>query len=154
MARATSRRLIASPIDRVFALAARAELFPTWNPLFVEIRNVSGPLDQPAAHFDALMQVAGHRLETHHMVTDVSVPHSLVITALARRGGRLTWTRRFARAGSNATEMDTDLEYVLPRGFASTSVGSPSLEREIENDVIRSAEGFAALAEAAVGAVT
>ena len=87
----------------------------------------------------------------HHVVTDAAPPCSLIIAALAREGGRLTWTRRYARSSGHGTEMGTTVEYVLPRGFASAALGSPAFGREIESEVIRSVENFSALVEAATG---
>ena len=148
MGRFVSRRVIQAPVERVFALAALPACLPDWNPLFVAITRISGPLDGPPAAFDAVMSLAGRQIAMHHLVTLLRPPHAITTNGVALEGGRLTWIRRFAPAGPGETVMESEVDFDLPPGFASAVVGDQFLEHAIRHDLVRSVENLAGLAEA------
>lgn len=53
MVRAPSRRSVAAPVDRVFALTARMQRPPRRDPFFPTVRTPGGRRDVFAAHVDA-----------------------------------------------------------------------------------------------------
>ncbi len=153
MGRVTSRRLVRAPIERVFGLAVRAERFPEWDPFFVAVSEVRGPSDGPPTSFNAVMRVTGHELLTHHVVTLVDPPRAFTIHGVGLAGGRLTWIRRFERAGAAVTVLETELDYELPAGVAVAGIEGVFPEQAIQNDVLRAVDNLAVLAEAATAAV-
>ncbi len=151
MGRVVARRVIQAPIERVFGLAAQPARLPEWNPFFVAVTRISGPLDGPPAAFDALMSLAGRQLAMHHLVTLLRPPDAITTNGVALEGGRLTWIRRFGTAGPGETVVESEVDYDLPEGFASAVVGDPFLEHAIRHDLVRSVENLAGLAEATAG---
>jgi hypothetical protein len=150
MPRTSSRQLIGAPVDRVFNLATQPQRLPEWNHLFVNVANVSGPVTDVGAHFDAEMRIADRHLQTLHTVSHAVRGKSITLVGTGRDGGRFTWTRRFAIVGTFGSVVETDFDYDLPRpGF-----GDPdTYRRGVENEVMLSVERLAALLEARAVAV-
>ncbi len=124
-----------------FELATQVERLPRWHPFFVEVRDASGPLASRGARFDAVIKLAGQRLEVRYEVTEARAPDLLALVGTFP-GGTLHWTRRFEPAGDH-TIVHGELEYDLPASFAATEAKRVFAVWAVERDVRHSLDYFA-----------
>src|SRR5688572_28001920 len=88
----------ASP-DKAFPLAIDAERIPEWNSSVVEVKDISGSLDQVGGSYVSVLKLGGRPLESRWDVSRVETPRLLEFTGTAPGGGRATATSRFESAG-------------------------------------------------------
>ena len=138
----------ASP-DRAFALALDAARIPEWNSSVIEVKEVSGSLDQVGSSYVSVLKLGGRRLEGRWEVSRVEAPRLLEFTGSAPGGGRATATNRFESAGGG-TDVTIEIDYELPGGFVGGMADKLFVERAIERDVKHSVENFKAICEAEV----
>lgn len=140
---------VEAPIERVFEMATRADRIPEYNPMMVEVSDVSGPLDHVGAHFKAVMRVGGRRIEGEMRLSQVERPTLVTLTGTAPGGGRLTWTRRFTPAGTGTSSI-VELDYELPGGLIGGVADRLFFERAIEREARHSLENFSEIVAAEV----
>jgi uncharacterized membrane protein len=138
----------ASP-DRAFALALDAARIPEWNSSVIEVKEVTGSLDQVGSSYVSVLKLGGRRLEGRWEVSRVEAPRLLEFTGSAPGGGRATATNRFESAG-DGTDLTIEIEYELPGGFVGGMADKLFVERATERDVKHSVENFKAICEAEV----
>ena len=140
-----------APRERVWELAADATRLPEWNTSFIEVKDVSGPLDRVGASYTSVLKLAGRRLEGRWELSRVEAPSLAELTGTAPGGGRATYTARYEAAGGG-TEVTWELDYELPGGFVGDVADKLFVERANERDFKHSAENFKAILEAGVTA--
>lgn len=140
---------IDAPPDKVFALAIDATRIPEWNSSVIEVKDITGPLDQVGSSYVAVLKLGGRRLEGPWEVTQVERPRLLVLTGTAPGGGRATATNRFETAGPG-TDLTIEVHYELPGGFVGGVADKLFVERAIERDVKHSVENYKAICESGV----
>ena len=138
----------ASP-DRAFAIATDAARIPEWNSSVVEVKDISGSLDQVGSSYVSVLKLAGRPLEARFEASRVEAPRLLEFTGTAPGGGRATATNRFESAGGG-TDVTIEIDYELPGGFFGGIADKLFVERAIERDVKHSMENFKAICEAEV----
>jgi uncharacterized membrane protein len=138
----------ASP-DRAFALALDAARIPEWNSSVIEVKEITGSLDQVGSSYVSVLKLGGRRLEGRWEVSRVETPRVLEFTGTAPGGGRATTKNRFEPAGGG-TDLTIEIEYDLPGGFVGGMADKLFVERAIERDVKHSVENFKAICEAEV----
>jgi uncharacterized membrane protein len=138
----------ASP-DRAFALALDAARIPEWNSSVIEVKEITGSLDQVGSSYVSVLKLGGRRLEGRWEVSRVETPRVLEFTGTAPGGGRATTKNRFESAGGG-TDLTIEIEYDLPGGFVGGMADKLFVERAIERDVKHSVENFKAICEAEV----
>lgn len=138
----------ASP-DRAFALALDAARIPEWNSSVIEVKEVTGSLDQVGSSYVSVLKLGGRRLEGRWEVSRVEAPRLIEFTGTAPGGGRATSNNRFESAGGG-TDVTIEIEYELPGGFVGGMADKLFVERAIERDVKHSVENFKAICEAEV----
>lgn len=132
---------VEAPIEHVFEMATRADRIPEYNPMMVEVSDVSGPLDQVGAQFRTVMRVGGRRIEGEVKVSQVERPTLITLTGTAPGGGRLTWSRRFTPAGTGTSAV-VELDYELPGGLIGGLADRLFFEKAIEREARHSLENF------------
>ena len=139
---------IDAPVDRVWAVAIDASRIPEWQTNMVEVRDVTGRLDQVGARYTAVNRLAGRTLEGEWEVAKVEPNRLLELTGKAPGGGRATNRVRFIPT-DGATGMEVELDYELPGGFLGQFANRLIVERSLQRDVRHSSENFKALCEEA-----
>ena len=140
-----------APPERVWELAADAKRIPEWNVSFIEVKDVSGPLDRVGASYTSVLKLAGRRLEGRWELSRVEAPSLAELTGSAPGGGRGTYTARY-EAAEGGTDVTWELEYELPGSFVGGIADKLFVERANERDFRHSAENFKAIVEAEVTA--
>ena len=141
-------RIDASP-DKAFALAIDAARIPEWNSSVIEVKEITGSLDQVGSGYVSVLKLGGRRLDGRWEVSRVEAPHVLEFTGTAPGGGRATAKNRFEPAGGG-TDITIEIDYELPGGFVGGMADRLFVERAIERDVKHSIENFKAICEAEV----
>ena len=137
----------ASP-DKAFALAIDAARIPEWNSSVIEVKEITGSLDQVGSSYVSVLKLGGRRLDGRWEVSRVEAPRVLEFTGTAPGGGRATAKNRFESAGG--TEITIEIDYELPGGFVGGMADKLFVERAIERDVKHSIENYKAICEAEV----
>jgi uncharacterized membrane protein len=140
---------IDAPPDRAFALALDAARIPEWNSSVIEVKDISGSLDQVGSSYVSVLKLAGRRLDGRWEVSRVESPRVLEFAGTAPGGGRATSKNRFEPAG-DGTDLTIEIDYELPGGFVGGMADKLFVERAIERDVKHSVENFKAICEAEV----
>ncbi len=144
---------IEAPPESAWRVGRDANRIPEWNTTAIEVRNVSGPLDQAGTRFTVVSKIAGRPLDVTWTVDRVEVPRFAETSATAPGGGQARQRIDYEREG-NGTRVTIDLEYELPMGWFGERFNKRVAERMIARDVRHSSENFKALVEeeATVGA--
>jgi uncharacterized membrane protein len=140
---------IDSSPEKAFALAIDAMRFPEWNSSVVEVKDISGSLDQVGSSYVSVLKLGGRPLEARWEVSRVEIPRVLEFTGTAPGGGKATGKNRFEPAGGG-TDITIEVDYELPGGFVGGIADKLFVERAIERDVKHSVENFKAICEAEV----
>jgi uncharacterized membrane protein len=140
---------IDAPPDKAFALAIDAARIPEWNSSVVEVKEISGSLDQVGSSYLSVLKLGGRPLKGRWEVSRVERPRLLEFTGTAPGGGTATTKNRFESAGGG-TDLAIEIEYQLPGGFIGGMADRLFVERAIERDVKHSVENFKAICEAEV----
>jgi uncharacterized membrane protein len=137
-----------SPTDRVWAVAIDANRIPQWQANVVEVRDMTGRLDQVGSRYSSVNRLAGRTIEGAREVTRVEAGRLVEVTCTAPGGGqavnRVTFT---AHAG--ATDVSIEFQYELPAGFLGQFANRLFVERALRRDIRHSSENFKALCEEA-----
>jgi uncharacterized membrane protein len=140
---------IDAPSDKAFALAIDATRIPEWNSSVIEVKEITGSLDQVGSSYVGVLKLGGRRLEGRWEVSRVERPRLLELAGTAPGGGRATATNRFESGGAG-TDVTIEVDYELPGGFVGGMADKLFVERAIERDVKHSVENFKAICEAEV----
>jgi uncharacterized protein YndB with AHSA1/START domain len=136
---------VEAPVQHVFELATKAERIPEYNH-YMEIRNISGPIDQVGTTFDSTLKLLGRTQESKGTIVEV-VPNRLIrIKGKTEAQGASEWTYRFEPEGE-ATRCQLDVEYDAPGGVFGELLDRVVFERAFERAMRHMAENFAAMAE-------
>jgi Polyketide cyclase / dehydrase and lipid transport len=139
--------IVAAPVGQVWELACRVDRQPEWNP-YLEITDVSGPIDRVGTTFASSMKLLGQTFRSRGSVVGAE-PHKLIhIHGVGDNGAESDWLYRFEPYGSG-TLCTLDIDYgtvgTLP-ALMDLIVFHGALERAARH----MAENFAALAMAKV----
>ncbi len=137
-----------APPERVFEFGLNAERIPEWNTSFVEVKDISGPLDRVGATYTATVRAAGRMLETRWEVVRFEKPFYFEQKGTTPGGWAKTVTK-LEPIGSG-TEVFVELEYELPGGFLGQFANKLFVERAIERDLRHSSDNYKAIIEAEV----
>lgn len=137
---------IDAPIERVFELVTDYARYPDWNPLYVEVKEVRGPVDKVGTRIHAVMRLLGHRMEGWSEIVEIDPPTYVKFEGTSTEGGKLTLIDRLTRAGTG-TDVETESEYELPAGFLGHIADKLFVERTVERQLRHAGENFKALAE-------
>jgi uncharacterized protein YndB with AHSA1/START domain len=135
--------------DKAFAIAIDAARIPEWNSSVVQVKDISGSMDQVGSSYVSVLKLGGRPLEGRWEVSRVEAPRLLELTGTAPGGGRATATNRFESAGGG-TDVTIEIDYELPGGFFGGMADKLFVERAIERDAKHSVENFKAICEAEV----
>lgn len=138
---------IDAPPEKAFALAIDAARIPEWNSSVVEVKDISGSMDQVGSSYVSVLKLGGRPLEGRWEVSRVERPRLLEYTGTAPGGGRASANNRF-EASDSGTDITIEIEYDLPGGFIGGIADKLFVERAIERDVKHSVENFKAICEA------
>ena len=136
--------LIDAPVRHVWALSCQVERQAEWNP-YMDVRNVSGPLDRPGTTFDSTLKLLGQQVESKGTVVEVAPERLLHIHGTDDRGGTSDWYYRYEPMGDR-TRCALDIDYEVAGTLAGV-VDTLVYHRAIERAVRHMAENFRALAE-------
>lgn len=134
-----------APIERVFALATDFERYPQWNVNYVEIKEVTGPVEV-GTKVTGTMQFMGRQVEGTGEIVHVEPPRLIRIVGERPEGGRTDSTYRFTPV-ETGTDYVVDIEYELPTGIIGQITDRLFVERAVERDLQHSLENFTALLE-------
>jgi uncharacterized membrane protein len=142
---------VEAPVELCWAIGTDPARWREYLEGATEIKDVTGTPDQVGASFTAPYRIAGRELEVHWTVTRVDKPRSIELTGTTDRGGHaLTTTRMEPLAGG--TQVEVELDYELPGGFAGGVADRLFIERAMDRQIRHSNENFKALVEADPGA--
>jgi uncharacterized membrane protein len=144
---------IEAPADVAWEVGRDAGRVPEWNTTVVDVKDVTGPLDQPGAEYTATSKIAGRTLETRWRVEEVAPGRRIVYSATAPGGGSVRLVVSY-EPDASGTNVIAEVDYELPMGFLGAAVDKLFAERAIERDMRHSGENFKAIveSEARVGA--
>ncbi len=137
-----------APIDRVWALATDTNRIPEWQTTAVEVRDVTGRLDQVGARYTSVSKLVGRPIQGQWEVTQAEPQRLLEVTGTAPGGGRAVVRTTFA-AADGATDLTILFDYELPGGFLGDFANRLFVERAVEREIRHSSENFKALCEEA-----
>jgi uncharacterized membrane protein len=140
-------RIEASP-DRVWAVAIDASRIPEWQTNVVEVRDVTGRLDEVGTRYTSVIRIVGRPLEGEWEVTKAEPNRLLVLTGKVPGGGRAVNTVTFTPS-AGSTDVTVELDYELPGGFLGQFANRLFVERALQRDVRHASENFKALCEEA-----
>ncbi|MDQ3938031.1 MAG: SRPBCC family protein [Chloroflexota bacterium] len=146
MAQVRDQFRVNAPADRVWAVAIDANRIPEWQTNVVEVKDVSGPLDQVGARYSARNRLAGRPIEGEWEVTRAEPNRLLELKGTAPGGGRALNTVTFTQT-DGATDVAVEFDYELPGGFLGQFANRLFVERALQRDVRHSGENFKALCE-------
>jgi uncharacterized membrane protein len=119
---------------------------PAWNTTAVDVKDVSGPIDQPGARYTIVSKVAGRPIEITWQVERAERPRYAEATATTPLGGSARQRVEYQPEG-NGTRVTIDLEYEIAAGLLAQVISKVFAERSLERDVRHSGENFKALVE-------
>ena len=138
---------IDAPLDVCWALNADARRLTEWNPAILEVRDVSGPLDQVGTTYTGVIKAMGRRFDGRNEVVRV-VPNTAVETRGTGVGGaKARVTAEFARR-PNGTKVTVSIDYELPGGLFGGLAEKLFATRQLEDQLLASNAGFKRVAEA------
>jgi uncharacterized membrane protein len=104
--------IVAAPVEHVFELACQVDRQPEWNP-YMEIADVSGPIDKVGTTFSSTLKLMGHTVHSKAEVV-AAEPRALIhIRGTADNGAVSDWVYRFQPYGTG-TEVTLDIDYETP----------------------------------------
>jgi uncharacterized membrane protein len=139
--------VVAAPVEHVWDLACRVDRQPEWNP-YMEIANVSGPIDTVGTTFDSTLKVLGQAFRSRGSITEVEPRKLIHIHGIGDNGADSDWVYRFEPYGSG-TLCTLDIEYRTP-GALPALMDLLVFHAALDRATRHMAENFAALASAKV----
>ncbi len=146
MAHVTITEHVEAPIERVFDLFVDVKRWPEFMPGGAEIKEVTGPLDQPGARVLTSSQFLGRRMEGWNEIVEVERPYLLKMTGDSA-GARFSSTYRLVPAGQG-TDIVAEADYDVPMGFLGHVADRLFLEKSMERQMRHAGENMKAILEA------
>jgi len=135
-----------APPDVVWSVGADPNRLPEWNATVVGVKDVSGPLDAPGAHYTTVSRIAGRPLDIAWTVEVAERPRHAEASATTPLGGTARQVVHYQPEG-NGTRVNVDVEYEIAPGLLGQVVSMAFAERSVERDIRHSGENFKALVE-------
>jgi carbon monoxide dehydrogenase subunit G len=132
-------------------LGADASRVPEWQEGVLEVKDITGKLDQVGAGYSTVLRIMGRRLEGRFEVSKVDKPRLVELSGTAPGGGRAKSTVWLEPAGGG-TDLTVEIDYELPGGLISDVADKVFMERAVERQIRHSNENFKALCEAKIPA--
>lgn len=136
-----------APPERVWQLGSDFKRYPEWNVNYIEIKEVTGPVDRVGTRIHATQRILGRDIDSWGEIVEVEPLKLVKISGSSAEGGHMTLTYRFTPKAGGA-DVETTLDYHLPMGIFGKLADKLFLERTVERDVRHSYENFKALIEA------
>lgn len=137
---------IDAPVERIWALGGDPSRIPEWQTNVVEVRDVTGPLNEVGTRYTAVNRLAGRHIEGEWEVTRAEPMRELELRGTAPGGGRAVQQVRYTPR-DGGTAVSVDLDYELPGGFLGQFANRLFVERALQRDIRHSLENFKALCE-------
>jgi uncharacterized membrane protein len=137
---------IDAPVERIWDVSADASRIPEWQTNIVEIKDVTGALDQVGTRYTAVSRLLGRQIEGQWEVTRSERGRALEVTGTAPGGGRAVQLVTTTPAGG-ATDLTVEFDYELPGSFLGQFANRLFVERAAQRDMRHSLENFKALCE-------
>jgi uncharacterized membrane protein len=135
-----------APLELCWELNADATRLTEWNPSVVEVREVTGRLDQLGTTYTGVLRAMGRNWNGRNEVVRVE-PLQLIETLGKGVGGATARVRvKFERQGSG-TRITVTMRYELPGGVLGRIAGGLFAGPELEGQLEASNAGFKRLAE-------
>lgn len=142
---------IEAPVDVCWDLGADASRIPEWQEGVLEVKDITGKLDQVGAGYSTVLRIMGRRLEGRFEVSKVDKPRLVELSGTAPGGGRAKSTVWLEPAGGG-TDLTVEIDYELPGGLIGDVADKVFMERAVERQIRHSNENFKALCEAKIPA--
>ena len=136
-----------APPERVWELGGDFKRYPEWNVNYVEVKEITGPVDHVGTRVHAIQRILGRDIDGWGEIVEVERLHLLKMTTSSTQGGTSTITYRLTPT-EGGTDVETILDYELPMGIFGKLADKLFLERTMERNVRHSYENFRALVEA------
>jgi uncharacterized membrane protein len=137
---------IDAPVDAAWKVGRDATRMPEWNTTAIEVKDVTGPLEQVGSQVTVVSKVAGRLMDVTWRVERVEPPHVVELSGSAPRGGQARQRVEY-EAEAGGTRVTVDMDYELPMGFLGEMLDKLVAERMVARDVRHSSENFKALVE-------
>lgn len=142
---------ISAPPERIWEVVRQHERIPEWQVSVLEVKDVTGPLDQPGSGYTVVQRLAGRTIEGRWEVAEAERPRRLVLNGSAPGGGKAILTSTF-EGGEGRTQFTVELDYQLPGGFVGSVANKVFAERAVRNQIRHSNENLKALVESEAAA--
>lgn len=137
---------IDAPLEVCWALNADAARLTEWNKSILEVRDVSGPLDQVGTTYTGVVKAMGRKFDGRNEVIAVEPMKSIETAGSGVGGAKAKVHVDFARRGQG-TRVTVTIDYELPGGLFGGIAEKLFATRQLEGDLRASNAGFKALAE-------
>ena len=138
-----------APLDVCWAIATDPARWPEYLEGAIGVKDVSGTPRQVGYTFTLPYRIAGRELEVRWTITRIDERRSMELTGTTPRGGHALTTARYEPL-PGGTNIEVELDYELPGGFAGDVADRLFIERAMDRQIRHSNENFKALAEATV----
>lgn len=138
---------INAPMETVWALAADARRLPEWQGNVVEVKGISGAMDEVGTKYTSVGRLLGRQLEATFEITKVDKPHLLENKGTIPGGGHGSGSFHLEPHGTGTT-FTVDIDVELPLGILGGVVDRLFAERTLERDIHHGLETLKALCEA------
>jgi uncharacterized membrane protein len=140
---------IDAPLDVCWDIGTDAGRRPEWSEGVLEVKDVTGRLDQVGAGYTRVFQIAGRHLEARFEVVRVEPLRFVEVASTTPGGGRARYTISNEAAGTG-TDGTFEMYYELPGGLFGDLASKLFMERALERQMRHSNENLKALCEAQV----
>jgi uncharacterized membrane protein len=136
-----------APVDVCWAIGVDPARWPEFLEGAVGMRDASGMAGHVGHTFTVPYRIAGRELEVQWRITRIDKPRMIELTGTTQRGGHALTTERYEPV-AGGTDVEVELDYELPGGFAGDVADRLFIERAMERQIRHSNENFKALVEA------
>jgi len=137
---------IHAPLDLCWELNADATRLTEWNPSILEVRDVTGRLDEVGTTYTGVIQAMGQRFPGRNRVTRVEPKHFVETEGTGVAGAKARVRVSFEPRG-DVTRVIVTIDYELPGGILGGIAERLFAARQLEDQLKASNRGFKALAE-------
>lgn len=132
---------IDAPLDVCWDVGTDAGRQPEWSEGVLEVKDVTGRLDQVGAGYTGVFQIAGRHLEARFEVVRVEPLHFMEVAGTTPGGGTARYSVRNEAAGSG-TDGTFEMDYELPGGLIGDLANKLFMERALERQMRHSNENL------------
>lgn len=137
---------VEAPIERVFDLFLDIKRWPEFMPGGVEIKEVTGPLDQVGTRIREASKFMGRTAESWDEIVEIERPH-MVKMRMEGSGFKGTGTWRLTPTATG-TDVVVESDYELPAGFLGIVADRLFIEKAMERQMRHAGENMKAILEA------